>query len=322
MSIPINTPGLLGNINTSQPSPSSAQAPQPSTPTPPPSAPLPPLAPGQITRDPNTLRQWDTARPILRFDFRTPEEQATFHRAFAQIRTEKQKTEFMTRFFNNYDAQVQIPRRVMMDTSRDEAMAREVQERMGLVIETGRDEEMARRMQGNLPPVLDTARDEAIARRLAGRTPVPRTVRDEEMARRLQQRDEARRANAALNDEAIARRMQQQMDRENQARGHGGRTVDHMADRFGGMSFGPQRGPSGYERRRPQGYGQGGQQGYGGGNDYNTNSPYGGDREYGPPRPGQYYDDDDKEEDEDFDQSYGGGMGRHGPRYGRGGGRY
>ena len=53
----------------------------------------------------------------------------------------------MARFFENYDGQVSIPRRVVMDTSRDEQVAREVQRSLGLVIDTDRDLEVARRLQ-------------------------------------------------------------------------------------------------------------------------------------------------------------------------------
>jgi hypothetical protein len=341
MSVPINTRGLLSHISTAHPAPSGAhntQAPQASQPSVPISTPPPRLAPGRITRSPNTLRHWDTARPILRFDFQTPQEQATFHRAFAQIRTEKDKADFISRFYANYDGQVQIPRRVIMDTSRDEEVAREVQERMSMIMETESDEEVAREVQEVLPPILDTGLDWEMARRLQQRIPLPCTDRDEDIARRLQERlsggDDARRRNAALNDEAIARRMQRQMDHEDQTRGYCVRNVDHMADRFGGMSFdgrapaygaAGQRGPSGYERRRPGGYGQAQPQGYSrdqqqgfeGGNGYDAGPRYGDNDGYGRPAPGQHY--YGYEEDGDFEQPFDNGRGGYESGYsGRG----
>jgi hypothetical protein len=56
----------------------------------------------------------------------------------------------MQRFFDNYDGQVSIPRRVIMDTSRDEEMARRLQDSLPVEVDTGRDEEMARRLQGRM----------------------------------------------------------------------------------------------------------------------------------------------------------------------------
>jgi hypothetical protein len=275
---------------------------------------------------------------MLRFDFLTPGAQATFHRAFAQVRTEKDKADFMARFFDNYDGQVQIPRRLIMDTSRDEAMAREVQGALPPMLDTARDEAIAREVQRGLPPMLDTARDAEMVRRLQGNTP---GERDELMARRMQRqsaRDDARRRNAALNDEAIARRMQQEMQQEDQARGYGGQRytgiVDRAADRVGDLSFGgreityrdagqrrqnlgqgrERRHPRGHDQAGQQGYGRGQPQGYGGGNGNNLGTGPGGSRGYGDPRSGQHYFDD--EEDDDFDQSFGGGMGGYGPGYG------
>jgi hypothetical protein len=340
MNVPINTRGLISHVNTTQPAPSGVQNTQPTQPPVPTSSITGPLAPGSISRDPNTLRHWDTARPILRFDFQTPQEQATFHRAFSQIHTPKDKADFISRFFDNYDGQVQIPRRVIMDTSRDEEVAKRVQEILPPVLDTARDEVVAREVQGRLGVVMETERDEEMARRLQERTPLPRTDRDEDIARRMQERlsgrDDARRRNEALSDEAIARRMQQQLDREDQAHGYGvGRNgtgnVDHTAGRFGGLSFdgrGPaygsagQGGPSGYERRRPggyaqtlpQSYGREQQQGFEGGNGYTMGPRAGGNTGYGHPAPGQHH--YGYEEGGDFEQHFGNGRRGYGPRYG------
>ncbi|KAI4636244.1 hypothetical protein J4E83_001198 [Alternaria metachromatica] len=109
-----------------------------------------PQPPGLITSSPHTLQNFDLTAPILRFDFPTPAAQATFHRAFLQVRNEKDKAAFMQRFFDNYDGQVSIPRRVIMDTSRDEEVARRLQESLPVEVDTGRDEQMARQLQGQM----------------------------------------------------------------------------------------------------------------------------------------------------------------------------
>ncbi|KAI4714099.1 hypothetical protein J4E89_001549 [Alternaria sp. Ai002NY15] len=110
----------------------------------------PPQPPGLITSSPHTLQNFDLTAPILRFDFPTPAAQATFHRAFLQVRNEKDKAAFMQRFFDNYDGQVSIPRRVIMDTSQDEEVARRLQESLPVELDTGRDEQMARQLQGQM----------------------------------------------------------------------------------------------------------------------------------------------------------------------------
>ncbi|KAI4628174.1 hypothetical protein J4E80_002312 [Alternaria sp. BMP 0032] len=110
----------------------------------------PPQPAGLITSSPHTLQNFDLTAPILRFDFPTPAAQATFHRAFLQVRNEKDKAAFMQRFFDNYDGQVSIPRRVIMDTSRDEEVARRLQQSLPVELDTGRDEQMARQLQGQM----------------------------------------------------------------------------------------------------------------------------------------------------------------------------
>jgi len=112
--------------------------------------PAQPQAPGLITSSPHTLQTFDLTAPILRFDFPTPAAQATFHRAFLQVRNEKDKAAFMQRFFDSYDGQVSIPRRVIMDTSQDEEVARRLQESLPVELDTGRDEHMARQLQGQM----------------------------------------------------------------------------------------------------------------------------------------------------------------------------
>ncbi|KAL1799452.1 hypothetical protein ACET3X_003489 [Alternaria dauci] len=106
-----------------------------------------PPATGCITNSAQILPNWDTSRPILRFDFPNAETQSTFHRAFLQVRSEQDKAAFMARFFENYDGQVSIPRRVIMDTSRDEQVAREVQQGLEVAMDTERDMEVARRLE-------------------------------------------------------------------------------------------------------------------------------------------------------------------------------
>ncbi|KAI4949416.1 hypothetical protein J4E91_005155 [Alternaria rosae] len=122
-----------------------------SNPTNTPRQPLPPAqTPSLITSSPHALQKFDLTVPILRFDFPTPAAQATFHRAFLQVRNEKDKAAFMQRFFDNYDGQVSIPRRVIMDTSQDEEVARRLQGSLPVEVDAGRDEEMARWLQGQM----------------------------------------------------------------------------------------------------------------------------------------------------------------------------
>lgn len=125
-----------------------------SNPTNTPSQPPPPTQiPGLITSSPRALQNFDLIAPILRFDFPTPVAQATFHRAVLQVRNEKDKAAFMQHFFDNYDGQVSIPRRVIMDTSQDEEVARRLQGSLPVEVDTGRDEEMARRLQGQMEQI-------------------------------------------------------------------------------------------------------------------------------------------------------------------------
>ncbi|KAH6881677.1 hypothetical protein BKA58DRAFT_433457 [Alternaria rosae] len=122
-----------------------------SNPTNTPRQPLPPTqTPSLITSSPHALQKFELTAPILRLDFPTPAAQATFHRAFLQVRNEKDKAAFMQRFFDNYDGQVSIPRRVIMDTSQDEEVARRLQGSLPVEVDAGRDEEMARRLQGQM----------------------------------------------------------------------------------------------------------------------------------------------------------------------------
>ena len=133
----------------------------------------------------------------------------------------------MMRFFENYDGQVLIPRRVIMDTSRDEALAKRVQDSLGVEMETSRDEGVARRLQQEMQRVA---------------------------------LDEGRR-----NDEEMARPMQRRLDWERERQRYGGAggvghngSVDRMTDQFGGMSI---RGRDVYPG--PRGPDFGGNAGYG-----------------------------------------------------------
>jgi hypothetical protein len=106
----------------------------------------------------------------------------------------------MARFFENYDGQVSIPRRVVMDTSRDEQVAREVQRSLGLVIDTDRDLEVARRLQQQIG-------GDGIG---------------------------GNRMNAQLYDEEMASLRQRRLDLERRRQGYGG--VGRMTDGFRDMS--------------------------------------------------------------------------------------
>ncbi|KAF1833959.1 hypothetical protein BDW02DRAFT_354541 [Decorospora gaudefroyi] len=195
------------------------------------------LAPGRITRAAHQLREWDTTRPILRFDFPAPEAQASFHRAFAQIRTPADHAAFMTRFRGNYDAQVQIPRRILMDTSNDEALAQCLHDEAPPP-PTDADAALAQEMQARLAPILDTGLDEEIARGLHECTD---TTGDEELARRLQEQLDIGSGNEAVGEEVITRRMQARLDHG--GGGYGGSHREEIGARFGGMDFNG-RGPT------------------------------------------------------------------------------
>ncbi|CAI9628873.1 unnamed protein product [Alternaria burnsii] len=182
-------------------------------------------ATGRITSSAQILPNWDTTRPILRFDFPTAQDQEAFHRAFLQVRSEKDKATFMARFFDNYDSQVSIPRRVVMDTSRDEQVAKEVQRSLGVVMDTDRDLEVARRLQ--------------------------------------QQMDgddiDGNRMNAQLYDGQMASLRQRRLDFERRRQGYGGTGglgynggVGRMVDRFTDMSVHQRVAHPGYPPQQPR----------------------------------------------------------------------
>ena len=182
-------------------------------------------ATGRITSSAQILPNWDTSRPILRFDFPNAQAQEAFHRAFLQVRSEKDKAAFMARFFENYDGQVSIPRRVVMDTSRDEQVAREVQRSLGLVIDTDRDLEVARRLQQQIG-------GDGIG---------------------------GNRMNAQLYDEEMASLRQRRLDFERRRQGYGGAGglgynggVGRMTDRFGDMSVHQRVAHPGYAPQQPR----------------------------------------------------------------------
>jgi hypothetical protein len=173
-------------------------------------------ATGRITSSAQILPNWDTSRPILRFDFPNAQAQEAFHRAFLQVRSEKDKAAFMARFFENYDGQVSIPRRVAMDTSRDEQVAREVQRSLGLVIDTDRDLEVARRLQQQIG-------GDGIG---------------------------GNRMNAQLYDEEMTSLRQRRLDLERRRQGYGG--VGRMTDGFRDMSVHQRVAHPGYAPQQPR----------------------------------------------------------------------
>jgi hypothetical protein len=113
----------------------------------------------------------------------------------------------MARYFDNYDGVVGIPLRPIMDTSRDEDMARELQSKLPVMLDTAQDESLAQEMLGTWEPLVDVERDEELAR---------------VMQERLSLDAESEVRSAAGNDEAMARRVQREMERENGRRADGG----------------------------------------------------------------------------------------------------
>ncbi|KAH8641742.1 hypothetical protein IG631_04683 [Alternaria alternata] len=182
-------------------------------------------ATGRITSSAQILLNWDTSRPILRFDFPNAQAQEAFHRAFLQVRSEKDKAAFMARFFENYDGQVSIPRRVVMDTSRDEQVAKEVQRSLGVVMDIDRDLEVATRLQ----------------QQMGG---------DGSGENRM---------NAQLYDEEMASLRQRRLDFERRRQGYGGASglgyndgVGWMTHRFRDMSVHQRVAHPGYAPQQPR----------------------------------------------------------------------
>lgn len=170
--------------------PPSVQYPRPTTP--------------KTTTTLHSLTTFDPIAPILRFSFPTAASQASFHHAFALIRTNADKASFLSRFTDNFDAQViirQSPAR--WDTSNDEALARELWDSAAAPPTEG-DENLARVLWEDAIP--DTSDDILRAQRLAEdamsppthgdaevaalsqrETPLPDVSRDEDIARMLQE---------------------------------------------------------------------------------------------------------------------------------------
>jgi len=206
---------------------------------------LPPQPTARITTNPEALRTFHTSLPILRFDFPDAASQASFHRAFALLKTSKDKAAFMQRFFDNYDGQVSIPKvPARWDTSNDEAMARQLHDDAPPP-PTDEDEHLARMLQDDAPPP-PTDGDGELARMLQEDAPPPPTHGDFELARRLQGETPLP---GTRRDEEMARRMQEELNRSNNAR-RPDRTRDLDED-FGRLTFADQRRRPG----RPRGTG-------------------------------------------------------------------
>lgn len=228
-----------------------------------PSVPINPTTPTRlipptphITTNPSTLRTFNTSLPIHRFDFPDAATQAAFHRSFALLRTEKDKADFMQRFFDNYDGQVSIPKRpARYDTSNDEALAKKMMdgEREGMVDSDG---ELARAMQEETP-LPDTQGDGDLARALQSETPLPDTQRDVQLAQALQNEhplpDTQNDAHLAQtfqdgiprpvtqDDEAMARMLQEEMDHGHETQPQRPDRREGMHEDFGRMTFAEQR---------------------------------------------------------------------------------
>jgi hypothetical protein len=140
----------------------------------------------RITRAPESLREFDTSRPILRFDFPDAATQSSFHRAFALLRTKKDKAAVMQRFFDNYDGVVSIPKvPARWDTSGDMDLARKLQAETPLP-DTRNDILLAQHLMDDESPP-PTVGDAELARQLQGESSLPVTNRDVQLARHLQE---------------------------------------------------------------------------------------------------------------------------------------
>ena len=107
------------------------------------------------------------------------------------------------------DLAKKLAKEKIMDISKDEQMARKLQNDLQPIIDTSKDEAMARDLQKKLKPNIDTSKDEAMARDLQRQfKPNIDTSKDEEMARNLQ--SQFGRVNNTSNDERMARELQQQ----------------------------------------------------------------------------------------------------------------
>jgi len=188
----------------------------------------PPLLP-RITTNQTTLPSFSPTHPILRFSFPTVASQASHHRAFALLRTTKDKASFMAHYFDSYDGVISIPKvPARWDTSGDEEIAKRLWDE-AMPPATHDDERLARLLYSDaLPP--PTLGDRELTRRLQEETPLPVTSRDEDIARMLQQNSLLPPATHTARDEALARRMQENTHREN-----------GMERDFGRMTFADRR---------------------------------------------------------------------------------
>ena len=98
----------------------------------------------------------------------------------------------------------------IMDVSKDEQMAKNLQKNLKPMIDTSKDEQMARNLQKKLKPMVDTSKDEIMARNLQGQLkPMVDTSQDEMMARKLQMQF-GQMTNNISKDEQMARELQKQ----------------------------------------------------------------------------------------------------------------
>ena len=108
----------------------------------------------------------------------------------------------------------------IMDISKDEEMARNLQKNLGPMVDTSNDEQMARNLQKNFGPMVDTSNDEQMARNLQRNFgPMVDTSNDEQMARNLQMQFEQMNININ-NDQRIARDLQNQYNHNPQRGGN------------------------------------------------------------------------------------------------------
>ena len=112
------------------------------------------------------------------------------------------------------DLAKKLAKEKIMDVSKDEQMARNLQKDLKPLIDTSKDEQMARNLQKDLKPMIDTSKDELMARDLQKKFgPMVDTSRDEMMARNLQ--NQFNPVINTSNDERMARDLQNQFGNPN-----------------------------------------------------------------------------------------------------------
>ncbi|KAF2826795.1 hypothetical protein CC86DRAFT_406048 [Ophiobolus disseminans] len=194
---------------------------QPHTTQPPSPTPTP-----RITTKAENLLTFDPTSPILRFNFPNAATQASFHRAFALLLTTRNKAAFLSRFAENFDAQVNIPKKpVRWDTSGDEELAKELWD--GAEMDVGNDGELAQRLQGETQ-LPDTRNDEGLARELWNGAETD-TSRDEHFARMMQEQMRP----DTEGDADVARRMAEDMNPRDRTR--------ELDEDFGRLTFAERR---------------------------------------------------------------------------------